>query len=109
MTGDLLQPYGIRKIGVEHHPIVEEDKRGRVMSFFTMAFIGMAPFGSLIAGTLAGKIGARETVLIGAICCLAGGIIFFRELPRFREQIRPIYIDRGILREKAVVKPDRGE
>jgi MFS family permease len=89
--------------------IVEEDKRGRVMSFFTMAFIGMAPFGSLIAGTLAGYIGARETVLIGAICCLAGGIIFFRELPRFREQIRPIYIDRGILRKKAVVTPDRGE
>ncbi|MCX5883812.1 MAG: MFS transporter [Deltaproteobacteria bacterium] len=80
--------------------IVDEDKRGRVMSFFTMAFIGMAPFGSLIAGALAGRIGAKETVLIGGMSCLAGGIIFFRQLPLLRKIIRPIYIDRGIIQEK---------
>ena len=57
--------------------IVEDDKRGRVMSLFTMAFIGMAPFGSLIAGTLANAIGARNTLLIGGVSCLAGG----RSLP----------------------------
>jgi MFS family permease len=79
--------------------IVDEDKRGRVMSFFTVAFIGMAPFGSLIAGTLAGSIGARETVLAGGVCCLAGGVFFFRQLPMLRDIIRPIYIDRGIIRE----------
>jgi MFS family permease len=79
--------------------IVDEDKRGRVMSFFIMSFIGMTPFGSLIAGTLAGQIGARGTVLVGAAFCLACGIFFFRQLPRFREQIKPIYIDRGILQE----------
>ena len=80
--------------------IVDEDKRGRVMSFFTMAFIGMTPFGSLIAGALAGSLGAKQTVLIGGMCCLAGGMIFFRQLPQLREKIRPIYIDRGIIREK---------
>jgi len=80
--------------------IVDEDKRGRVMSFFTMAFIGMTPFGSLIAGVLAGSLGAKQTVLIGGMCCLAGGMIFFRQLPQLREKIRPIYIDRGIIREK---------
>ena len=80
--------------------IVDEDKRGRVMSFFTMAFIGMTPFGSLIAGALAGSIGAKQTVLIGGMCCLAGGMLFFRQLPQLREKIRPIYIDRGIIREK---------
>lgn len=80
--------------------IVDEDKRGRVMSFFTMAFIGMSPFGSLLAGALAGSIGARETVLFGGLCCLAGGMLFFRQLPLLREKIRPIYINRGIILEK---------
>ncbi len=77
--------------------IVEEDKRGRIMSLFTMAFIGMTPFGSLIAGSLADSIGAKETVLAGGLCCLAGGLIFFRQLPMLREKIRPIYVDRGII------------
>ena len=81
--------------------IVDEDKRGRVMSFFTMAFIGMAPFGSLIAGTLAGRIGAKETVFIGGMCCLAGGMIFFRRLPLLRAIVRPIYIDKGIIRQSS--------
>jgi MFS family permease len=81
--------------------IVDEDKRGRVMSFFTMAFIGMAPFGSLIAGALAGRIGAKETVFIGGMCCLAGGMIFFRRLPLLRAIVRPIYIDKGIIRRSS--------
>ncbi len=82
--------------------IVDEDKLGRVMSFFTMAFIGMSPFGSLIAGALAGRIGAKETVLIGGVCCLAGGMIFFRQLPMLRKIVRPIYVDRGIIQEKEI-------
>lgn len=82
--------------------VVDEDKRGRVMSFFTMAFIGMTPFGSLIAGTLAGSIGAKETVLIEGICCLAGGMIFFRQLPILRKIVRPIYIDRDIIHKKEI-------
>lgn len=81
--------------------IVEDDKRGRVMSLFTMAFIGIAPFGSLIAGTLANAIGARNTLLIGGVSCLAGGVLFARNLPNIRKKIRPIYVKMGIISEVA--------
>ncbi len=81
--------------------ILEEDKRGRVMSFFTMAFMGMAPFGSFGAGTMAGIIGPRDTLLLGAASCLVGVILFARHLPQIRESIRPIYIKMGIITEVA--------
>ena len=81
--------------------ILEEDKRGRVMSFFTVAFIGMAPFGSIGAGTMAGIIGPRETLLLGSACCLAGAMLFARHLPHIREKVRPIYIKMGIIKEVA--------
>ena len=81
--------------------IVEDDKRGRVMSLFTMAFIGMAPFGSLIAGSLANTIGARNTLLIGGVSCLAGGALFAVILPKIRKKIRPIYVKMGIINEVA--------
>lgn len=81
--------------------ILEEEKRGRVMSFYAMAFQGMAPFGSLIAGALAEKIGAPETVMMSGAVCLAGALMFARALPRLRRFIRPIYIERGILPEVA--------
>lgn len=81
--------------------IVDDDKRGRVMSLFTMAFIGMAPFGSLIAGALANAIGARNTLLIGGASCLAGGALFARNLPNIRKKIRPIYVKMGIISEVA--------
>jgi MFS family permease len=81
--------------------ILEDDKRGRVMSFFTVAFMGMAPFGSFGAGTMAGIIGPRETLLLGAACCLAGAVLFARQLPHIREKVRPIYVKMGIIREVA--------
>jgi MFS family permease len=77
--------------------IVDDDKRGRVMSFFTMAFIGTAPFGSLIAGVSSSIIGAPNTLILGGILCVVGGFIFFRKLKKFREMIRPIYIKKGII------------
>ncbi|MBY0528242.1 MAG: MFS transporter [Gemmataceae bacterium] len=77
--------------------IVDEDKRGRVMSFYSMAFLGMAPFGSLFAGSLAGLVGAPTTVLIGGIACLAGAGLFASRLPQLRERVRPIYARLGIL------------
>lgn len=79
--------------------IVDEDKRGRVMSFYTMAFMGTAPFGSLIAGSLAQRIGAPPTLLLGGIGCVAAAAWFFWSLPRLRRFVRPIYIEKGILTE----------
>ncbi|MCX5696823.1 MAG: MFS transporter [Candidatus Omnitrophica bacterium] len=82
--------------------IVEEDKRGRVMSFYTMAFMGMSPFGCLLAGSLAQKIGAPHTLMIGGACCIIGGFLFIRKLPSLREKIHPIYIKKGIIPEVAL-------
>jgi len=81
--------------------IVEEDKRGRIMSLFTMAFMGMMPFGNLLAGSLAGKIGAPKTLLLGGICCIIGALMFVRKLPLLREKTQPIYIKKGIIPELA--------
>ncbi|HEY8468617.1 MAG TPA: MFS transporter [Longimicrobiales bacterium] len=81
--------------------IVDEDKRGRVMSLYTMAFMGMAPFGSLLAGTLASHIGAPATVRIGGIACLAAALWFRYKLPVIRELVRPIYVRLGIIPEVA--------
>ncbi len=77
--------------------IVEEDKRGRVMSFYTMAFIGMAPIGSLLAGTVADRFGAPFAVRVGGFACILGGALFAIRLPALREQVRPIYERAGIL------------
>ncbi len=82
--------------------IVEEDKRGRIMGLFTMAFMGMVPFGSLLAGSLASKIGAPNTLLLGGTCCVIGALMFVRKLPSLREKVRPIYIEKGIIPDVAV-------
>lgn len=76
--------------------IVEDDKRGRVMSFYAMSFIGVAPFGSLIAGSLGAKYGAPLTVALGGMCCFAGALIFAVKIPVFRKEIHPIYVKMGI-------------
>lgn len=90
--------------------IVDEDKRGRVMSFYSMAFLGMAPLGSLFAGTLANAIGhatgdritgAVWTVLLGGVSCLLAALAFSLWLPQLREVIRPVYKRLGILPEVA--------
>jgi len=81
--------------------ITEDDKRGRVMSFFTMAFMGMTPFGTLLEGALANWIGAANTVLISGGICILGTIIFSIKLPAIRKIVRPIYIKRGIISEIA--------
>ncbi len=77
--------------------LVPEDKRGRVMSYYTMAFVGMAPFGSLLAGALAHKLGAPHTVMITGAVCVVGSLWFTVQLPGVRAAIRPIYEEMGIL------------
>jgi MFS family permease len=82
--------------------IVHDEKRGRVMAFYSMAFQGMAPFGSLLAGALAAHIGAPETLVFGGALCLVGSLWFARQLPTIREAVRPIYRQLGILPEVAM-------
>jgi len=77
--------------------LVPEDKRGRVMSYYTMAFVGMAPFGSLLAGSLAHVFGAPHAVMMTGACCVLGSIWFTTQLPAVRKVMRPIYIDMGII------------
>src|SRR5665213_1118193 len=77
--------------------LVPEDKRARAMSYYTMAFFGGAPFGSLLAGTLAHRIGAPHTVFVTGTCCLAGSLWFTLELPKIRAVMRPIYRQMGLL------------
>ena len=81
--------------------IVDEDKRGRVMSFYSMAFQGTAPFGSLIAGAAAARIGAPYTLMIGGSLCVVGAAWFCTELPKIRVIVRPIYRKMGIIPEVA--------
>ena len=81
--------------------IVDDDKRGRIMSFFTMAFMGMTPFGSLLSGFLAGIIGAQNTLLLGGAACLIGAAVFAGKLPELRKLVRPIYVQKGIVSEIA--------
>jgi MFS family permease len=77
--------------------IVSEDKRGRVMSYYTIAFVGMAPFGSLLAGSMASAIGAPLTVIFNGAAVLIGAAWFTTRLPAVRAAVHPIYREMGIL------------
>jgi MFS family permease len=77
--------------------VVTEQLRGRVMAFYTMAFLGSAPIGSLLAGVAAEQIGAPRTILLGGVACIAAAGWFGSRLPRFRHLVHPIYLERGIL------------
>jgi MFS family permease len=81
--------------------VADESMRGRVMSFYTMSFLGTAPFGSLIAGALSARIGAPYTVLLSGVLCFGAAAWFSYELPAIRAVVRPIYIKMGILPEVA--------
>lgn len=79
--------------------IVEEDKRGRVMSIYAMAFIGMVSIGNLFAGALASWIGAPNTLIVSGAACIIGSVLFALKLPQIRKKVRPIYIKMGIISE----------
>ncbi|RMF98531.1 MAG: MFS transporter [Candidatus Schekmanbacteria bacterium] len=77
--------------------IADDSRRGRVMSFFTMAMMGMSPIGSFLAGTIADSIGAQETVFICGLVCFAGTAVFAKNLPQWRKEVKPIYEKKGII------------
>ncbi len=77
--------------------IVEDDKRGRIMSFYSMAFMGMVPFGSLLSGWIASQIGAPNTLIINGIFCILGSFVFAKQLPLLTRLVNPIYTEIGLL------------
>jgi len=81
--------------------IVDDDKRGRVMSLYATSILGMAPLGSLFAGAVASRIGAPETILIGGIACVLGSAVFAWRIPGLRKVVHPIYARLGIIPEVA--------
>jgi MFS family permease len=81
--------------------ITDDDKRGRVMSFYTMAIMGTAPFGSLLAGSMAKVIGTPVTIFAGGLSCIIGAIFFMRKLPELKALVHPIYVKMGIIPEVA--------
>lgn len=81
--------------------ITEDEKRGRVMSFYTMAVMGTSPFGSLLAGWLAKAIGTPLTIFTGGILSVAGAVLFLRKLPELKQLVHPIYVKMGIIPEVA--------
>lgn len=89
--------------------IVEDDKRGRVMSLFSMLYSGTTPIGNLMAGAAAGSIGAPGALIVGGCATCVGAVLFVRRLPSLCDGVRPIYRRMGILPELAVVPFPVGE
>lgn len=77
--------------------LVDDDKRSRIMSLYAMALLGLAPFGSLLAGIAARAFGARPTLLAGGLVCLAAGLAFLKGLASFRDKALPVLTERGLL------------
>jgi predicted MFS family arabinose efflux permease len=81
--------------------LVDDDKRGRVMSLYVLALNGTAPFGGLIAGYFTDKVGAKLTMMVCGGMVAVGAIIYLMQLPRLRRQVYPIYVARGIIPQVA--------
>jgi MFS family permease len=79
--------------------IADDEKRGRIMSYYVMAFMGLAPFGSLLFGWLASIIGAPYTLMAGGLCCIAGGIVFAGKFKSVKNLVQEAFIKKGLLSE----------
>jgi len=82
--------------------MVDEEKRGRILSLYTMVFMGTAPVGSLVAGSMATQLTAPQMVRIGGLCCLVGAVVFARHLPALRAMVRPLSTNKGLLQDTTV-------
>jgi MFS family permease len=80
--------------------IVEESRRGRVMSIYIMSFVGMGPFGNLLAGSLAHVIGTPNTFLMMGLLTLAGAVVFTSQIGKFYPMIQAIYLKLGLFEER---------
>jgi len=86
--------------------IVDDDKRGRVLSFYTMSFMGISPFGALIMGSLASRLGAPLSTLIGGLCCLLIASFYLHRLPVLRQDVKDILARKAELPERSEVSND---
>ena len=77
--------------------LVDEEKRSRVMSYYTMFFIGVAPIGHYLAGWLAEHIGVADTFMVGGVLSVLTGALFAWQMPTFRSHLRLVYVSRGII------------
>ena len=84
--------------------LVDDDKRGRVMSIYTMCFMGLAPFGSIAAGWVSQNIGLGPTVVISGIISILLALIFATKLEGLRQQARQTYVERGIISAEVEMK-----
>ena len=84
--------------------LVDEDKRGRVMSIYMMCFMGLAPFGSMAAGALSTHFGLGNTVIACGVIGTLLALAFAARLDVIRKEARPVYIERGILSAEAELK-----
>ncbi|MDD4955942.1 MAG: MFS transporter [Candidatus Omnitrophica bacterium] len=73
--------------------IVDDNKRGRVMSFYAMCFMGVAPFGGLLSGYLAHTIGAPNTLILGGFCSIAGAMLFAAKSKQLKEALSKVHIE----------------
>ena len=76
---------------------VDDEKRSRVMSYYTMFFIGVAPIGHYLAGWLAEKIGVQTTFIVNGGIALVAASLFLLQMPTFRSHLRLVYVSRGII------------
>lgn len=81
--------------------LVGEDMRGRIMSLYTMAFMGMMPIGSLVGGAVAARLGAPAAVILGGAGCLLLGVWFRGRVEALRALVLPVYVERGVIPEVA--------
>jgi MFS family permease len=95
--GGVSMVLSLSSINTMLQTIADEDKRGRVMSFYAMALMGTAPIGNLLSGTMASGIGISYTLLISGTITVFSGIWMGLNLRSLRKYVRPIYINKGIL------------
>ncbi len=95
--GGLAMVLSLSSMNTMLQTIADEDKRGRVMSFYAMALMGAAPIGNLLAGSIASGIGIPYTILICGAITVFAGIWFELNRKSMRKYVRSIYITKGIL------------
>jgi len=86
--------------------IVDDKKRGRIMSFYTMSFMGISPFGSLLMGGIASRLGAPFAILIGGLCCMLVALLYIRRLPVLQKDVKETLLKIAKSHENAVIKND---